>query len=150
MSSSSDNNNNNNNNNTIITKEFLAFKAFNNIQRSLVPVSEYDLEKIWKECQDWATKMIEKIKNNSEAVSIVNYRLLKFTLSVVKTLTEMKQEKLEKQQEKLEKQQENLEKQQQNLNKLIKLEEERQEQLKAGLALKKMKKGNQLKSTIKY
>tara|TARA_B100000902_G_C26491658_1_gene519600 strand:+ start:46 stop:426 length:381 start_codon:yes stop_codon:yes gene_type:complete len=123
--------NNNNNNNTIITKEKLALEAYNLIKKNLFTASEYYLNKIKDLCNNWATEKIENL-NNYQSKNVVKYKIIQFSINVVKVVTNGQQKKLDN---------------------LIELEEGLREQLEASLALKKFLKENfpnQLKSQMKY
>ena len=129
--SSSDNSSANDNNNTITTKEELALKAFNLIKTSLFTASENYLIKIKDLCNEWAAENIEIINKNLAVnqANAVKYRIIKFSINVVKVVTDGQQQKFDN---------------------LIKLEENHRELLQAGRALKKIKEGNKLKSQMKY
>ena len=127
---SSSDNSSANNNNTITTKEKVALKAYKLIKINLFTASENYLIKIKEMCNKWAAENIEIINKNLAVnqANAVKYRIIKFSINVVKVVTN---------------------KQQQKFDNLIKLEEELREQLQAGRALKKMKE-NKLKSQMKY
>tara|TARA_B100000902_G_scaffold346139_1_gene352643 strand:- start:3999 stop:4391 length:393 start_codon:yes stop_codon:yes gene_type:complete len=129
--SSSDNSSANDNNNTITTKEELALKAFNLIKTNLFTASENYLIKIKDLCNEWAAENIEIINKNLAVnqANAVKYRIIKFSINVVKVVTDGQQQKFDN---------------------LIKLEENHRELLQAGRALKKIKEGNKLKSQMKY
>ena len=127
---SSSDNSSANNNNTITTKEKVALEAYKLIKINLFTASENYLIKIKEMCNEWAAENIEIINKNLAVnqANAVKYRIIKFSINVVKVV---------------------LDGQQQKLDNLIKLEENHREQLQAGRALKKMKE-NKLKSQMKY
>ena len=127
---SSSDNSSANNNNTITTKEKVALEAYKLIKINLFTASENYLIKIKEMCNEWAAENIEIINKNLAVnqANVVKYRIIKFSINVVKVV---------------------LDGQQQKLDNLIKLEENHREQLQAGRELKKMKE-NKLKSQMKY